>query len=78
MQGAPLPCIWPWLSEFSGVVLNCLTLSGAIIFTDVSLIQLEDSFNPLFKTGLYSHASGDLNTENNNQKQIFIVIRQET
>ena len=77
MQGA-LPCIWPWLSEFSGVVLTCLTLSGAIIFTDVSLIQLEDSFNPLFKAGLYCHTSGDLNTENHNQKQVFMVIRQDT
>ena len=77
MQGA-LPCICPWLSEFSGVVLTCLTLSGAIIFTDVSLIQLEDWLNPLFKTGLYCHASGDLNTENNNQKHLFNVIRPET
>ena len=41
--------ISPWLSEFSGVVQTCYTVSSPAIFLDVSLIIPEDSFNPLFK-----------------------------
>ena len=32
-----------WLSEFSGVVQSCCTLSRSTMFTDVSLIKPEDS-----------------------------------
>ena len=46
--------VWPWLSEFSDVVLSCFTPSRSAIFTDVSLIKPKDSFNPLFKAVLYS------------------------
>ena len=35
--------VWPWLSEFSGVVLNCFTLSNSTIFTDGSRINPEES-----------------------------------
>ena len=37
----------PWLSEFSGVVLNCFTLSNSTIFTDGSLINPEDNLYSL-------------------------------
>ena len=37
----------PWLSEFSGVVLSCFTLSRSTIFTDVSLEKPEDSFKAI-------------------------------
>ena len=39
--------VWPWLSEFSGVVLNCFTLSNSTIFTDGSLINPEDNLYSL-------------------------------
>ena len=45
--------VWPRLSEFSGVVLSCFTISSSTVFTDVSLIKPEDSFNPFFKAILY-------------------------
>ena len=35
-------CVWPRLSEFSGVVLSCFTLSLSTGFTDVSLMKPED------------------------------------
>ena len=43
-----------WLIELSGVVLSCFTLSRFAIFPDVSLIEPEGSFNPLFNAILYS------------------------
>ena len=46
---------WPWLGEFSAVVLSCSTLSRSTAFADVSLIQPEDSFNLLFKAIQYNN-----------------------
>ena len=46
--------VWPWLSEFSSVGLNYFTHSRSTTFTDVSLNQPEDTFNPFFKAVLYS------------------------
>ena len=44
--------VWHWLSEFSGVVLSCFTISFSTIFTDVTLIkpvvQLTAQDNSLF------------------------------
>ena len=34
--------VWPWLIEFSGVVLSFFTLSGLPIFTEVSPMKPED------------------------------------
>ena len=45
---------WPWLSEYSGVVLSCYTLSRSTVLTDVSLLEPEDSFNPSLKAVIYS------------------------
>ena len=45
--------VWPWLMEFSSVTLSCFTLSCWTIFLGVSLINMEDHFNPLFDTILY-------------------------
>ena len=41
--------VWPWSSEYSGVVLSCFTLSRLTIFTDVSLLvpEPEDSFKAM-------------------------------
>ena len=49
--------VWPWLCEFSGVALGCFTLSCLTISPDVSLIEPEFSFNPLFKAIYYSVSS---------------------
>ena len=46
--------VGPSLSEFSGVVPSCFMLSLSTVFTEVSLIKREDSFDPLFKAVLYS------------------------
>ena len=46
--------VWPWLSEFSGVLQSCFALSPSTIFTQVRLIKPEDSFNPLLKAISYS------------------------
>ena len=35
--------VWPCLTEFSGVVLNCFTLPRWTIFTEVLHIEVEDS-----------------------------------
>ena len=56
-----LPClaftdsVVEWLTEFTGVILCCFTLSVTVarlsIFTDVSLIIQEGSFNPFSVQG---------------------------
>ena len=46
--------VWPWLSEFSGVLQSCFALSPSTIFTHVWLIKPEDSFSPLLKAISYS------------------------
>ena len=50
--------VWHRLSEFSGDLLNCFTLSNLTTFTDVSLVKPEHSFNQLFKAILYSVSWG--------------------
>ena len=42
------------LSEVSGVVVSCFTLSRLSNVTDVSVRKPDDSFSPLFKTILFS------------------------
>ena len=34
--------VWPWLTEFSSIVLSCFTFSPLSIFPDALLIKLED------------------------------------
>ena len=42
------------LSELSGVVLSCFTISSSAVFTDVSLIRLQVSFSPCDGKSLFS------------------------
>ena len=49
--------VWHWLSELRSFVLSYFKLSRSAIFTDVSFIEPEDSFEPLFKAVPYSMSS---------------------
>ena len=42
------------LSELSGVVLSCFTISSSAVFTDVSLIRRQVSFSPCYGKSLFS------------------------
>ena len=42
------------LSELSGVVLSCFTISSSAVFTDVSLIRRQVSFSPCDGKSLFS------------------------
>ena len=53
-MGDAMLTVKPWLTEFSGVLRSCFTLSRCTVFPDVSLIKPEVSINPVFSTVLYS------------------------
>ena len=46
--------VWLWFIEFTGVVQSRFTLSRQTIFTKISPITSEGSFNPLLTVILYS------------------------
>ena len=50
--------VWPWVSEFSGVIPSRFTLSHFTIFPDKSIIIPKNSFNPLSKAILYLFRRG--------------------
>ena len=48
--------VLPWLTEFSGVVLSCFTLSRQTSLTEVPSMQPEDSPIPLFEAIVHSRS----------------------
>ena len=61
LEAWALPMFLPCLDEFSGAVQSCFTLSRQTSWTEVLLIQPEDSLRPLFKElFIRGHGSGNL------------------
>ena len=50
--------VWPWLVEFNGAVLSCLTLSGSIVLMEVWLISREHSPIPLYSVSGFAARAG--------------------